>query len=182
MGMASALETLCGQAYGAKQYHLFGIQLQRAIFALFCVSIPLAMIWANMGNILAALGQDPLISIEAGKYARWMIPSLFAHSILQPLVKFLQSQRIVFPMTISSAITLVLHVPICWALVYKVGLGNKGAALANNISNWLNVALLLVYVTFSPACKKTWTSFSREALYDITSFLKLAIPSAAMVW
>jgi len=68
MGMASALETLCGQAYGAKQYHLFGIQLQRAIFALFCVSIPLAMIWANMGNILAALGQDPLISIEAGKY------------------------------------------------------------------------------------------------------------------
>ena len=134
------------------------------------------------GKHSCSLGQDPLISIEAGKYARWMIPSLFAHSILQPLVKFLQSQRIVFSMTISSAITLVLHVPICWALVYKVGLGNKGAALANSISNWLNVALLLVYVTFSPACKKTWTSFSREALYDITSFLKLAIPSAAMVW
>ncbi|KAI4337650.1 hypothetical protein L6164_016036 [Bauhinia variegata] len=28
LGMASALETLCGQAYGAKQYHLLGIYLQ----------------------------------------------------------------------------------------------------------------------------------------------------------
>jgi len=181
MGMAGALETLCGQAYGAKQYHLLGIQLQRAIFALFCVSIPIAVIWAYMGHILAALGQDPLISYEAGQFARWMIPSLFASVVLQPLVKFLQSQGVVFPMMLSSSITLCFHVPICWALVFKVGLGNKGAALANSISNWLNVALLLLYVTFSPACKKTWTSFSREALYDITSFLKLAIPSAVML-
>jgi len=181
MGMGSALETLCGQAYGAKQYHVLGIQMQRAIFALFCVSIPLAVIWAYMGHILAALGQDPLISFEAGEFARWMIPSLFAYAALQPLVKFLQSQGIVFPMMLSSAITLFLHVPICWVLVFKVGLGNKGAALANSISNWLNVALLSLYVTFSPACKKTWTSFSREALYDINSFLKLAVPSAVMV-
>lgn len=28
--MASALETLCGQAYGAKQYHMLGIYLQRS--------------------------------------------------------------------------------------------------------------------------------------------------------
>jgi MATE family multidrug resistance protein len=181
MGMASALETLCGQAYGAKQYHLLGIQLQRAIVALFCVSIPLAVIWAYMGHILTALGQDPLISFEAGKFARWMIPSLFASAALQPLVKFLQSQGIVFPMMLSSAITLCFHVPICWVLVFKVGLGNKGAALANSISSWLNVALLSLYVTFSPACKKTWTSFSREALSDIYNFLKLAIPSAVML-
>eukprot|EP00253_Pinus_taeda_P010400 PITA_10400 len=181
MGMASALETLCGQAYGAKQYHLLGIQLQRAIFALFCVSIPLAVIWAYMGQILVVLGQDPLISFEAGKYARWMIPSLFAYAALQPLVKFLQSQGIVLPMMTSSAITLCFHVPICYLLVFKVGLGNKGAALANSISNWLNVGLLSLYVTFSPACKKTWTSFSREALSDISNFLKLAIPSAVML-
>ncbi|KAJ8553936.1 hypothetical protein K7X08_024614 [Anisodus acutangulus] len=29
LGMGSALETLCGQAYGAKQYHMFGIHMQR---------------------------------------------------------------------------------------------------------------------------------------------------------
>jgi hypothetical protein len=35
-----------------------------------------------------------------------------------------------------------------------------------------DVAFLSLYVTFSLACKKTWTSFSRETLYDINIFLK----------
>ncbi|GLJ11092.1 hypothetical protein SUGI_0142700 [Cryptomeria japonica] len=181
MGMGCALETLCGQAYGAKQYHLLGIQVQRAIFALFCVSIPVAVVWAYMGNILIAFGQDPSISIEAGKFARWMIPSLFAYAVLQPLVKFLQTQSIVFPMMLCSAITLCFHVPICWALVFKTGLGSQGAALASSISNWVNVALLILYIEISPACKRTWTSFTREALHDIRHFLKLAVPSSLMI-
>ncbi|GLJ11093.1 hypothetical protein SUGI_0142840 [Cryptomeria japonica] len=180
-GMASALETLCGQAYGAKQYRLLGIHLQRAIFVLFCVSIPVAVVWAYMGNILTACGQDPLISFEAGEFARWMIPSLFAYSALLPLTRYLQTQSIVFPLMLCSAITLCFHVPICWALVYKSGLGNKGAALANSISNWVNVALVLLYIKISPACKRTWTSFTREALHGIIDFLKLAIPSSLMI-
>ncbi|XP_057868199.1 protein DETOXIFICATION 16 [Cryptomeria japonica] len=181
IGMGSALETQCGQAYGAKEYHLLEIYVQRAIFALFCVSIPLAVVWAYMGNILIAFGQDPLISFEAGKFARWLIPSLFAFAVLQPLVKFLQSQSIVFPMMLCSAITLCFHVPMCWVLVFKTGLGSKGAALATSISYWVNVALLLLYIYISPLCKKTWTSFTRKALYDITDFLKLAIPSSLMI-
>ncbi|GLJ11086.1 hypothetical protein SUGI_0142580 [Cryptomeria japonica] len=181
MGMGSTLETLCGQAYGAKQYHQLGIHVQRALFALFCVSLPLAVLWAYMGNILIAFGQDPLISSEAGKYARWMIPSLFGYAALQPLVRFLQSQSIVFPMMLCSAITLCFHVPMCWLLVFKSGLGNKGAALANSISYWVNVILLLLYIKISPACKRTWTSFTWEALHDIKHFLKLAIPSAFMI-
>ena len=28
LGMSSATETLCGQAFGAKQYHMMGIYLQ----------------------------------------------------------------------------------------------------------------------------------------------------------
>ncbi|GLJ11085.1 hypothetical protein SUGI_0142560 [Cryptomeria japonica] len=131
-GMGSTLETLCGQAYGAKQYHQLGIHVQRAFFALSCVSLPLAVLWAYMENILIAFGQDPLISSEAGKYARWMI---------------------------------------------------HGAALANSISFWVNVTLLLLYIKISPACKRTWTwtSFTWEALHDIKHFLNLAIPSAFMI-
>uniref|UniRef100_A0A0D6QR75 Protein DETOXIFICATION n=1 Tax=Araucaria cunninghamii TaxID=56994 RepID=A0A0D6QR75_ARACU len=181
MGMASALETLCGQSYGAKQYHMLGIHTQRAIVALLCVSIPLAVVWAYMGQILTAIGQDPSIAFEAGKFARWMIPSLFAYAVLQPLVKFLQTQSIVFPMMFGSAIALCFHVPICWALVFKTGLGNKGAALADSISNWVNVALLALYIKLSPSCKKTWTSFTKESLHDIKHFLQLAVPSAVMI-
>ena len=121
MGMASASKTLCGQGYGAKQYYLLGIQLQRVVVSLFCVSIPLVVIWAYMGHILTTHGQDPLISFEAGKFARWMIPRLFAYVALQSLMKFLQSRCIVFPMMLRSTINMCLHVPIYWVLVLKVG-------------------------------------------------------------
>ncbi|KAH6822241.1 MATE efflux family protein [Perilla frutescens var. hirtella] len=181
MGMASALDTLCGQAYGAKQYHMLGIHMQRAMFVLLLVCIPLAFIWANTGSILKALGQDPDISREAGTYARFMIPSIFGYGILQCQVRFLQTQNIVFPMMITSATTTLLHLFLCWILVFKSELGSRGAAVANFISYWINVALLSLYIKFSSSCSKTWTGFSREALHNIPNFLKLGIPSAVMV-
>ncbi|KAJ4973054.1 hypothetical protein NE237_006228 [Protea cynaroides] len=181
LGMGSALDTFCGQSYGAKQYHMLGIHMQRAMFVILLVCIPLAFIWANMGRILLAIGQDPEISAEAGVYARATIPSLFGYGLLQCLVKFLQTQNIVFPMIISSGIAALLHIIICWILVFKTGLGIKGAALANSISYWNNVIFLALYVMFSPACKKTWTGFSKEAFNGLLNFIKLAVPSAIMV-
>ncbi|KAL5748830.1 hypothetical protein ACOSP7_025874 [Xanthoceras sorbifolium] len=180
-GMASALDTLCGQSYGAKQYHMMGIHMQRAMFVLLLVSIPLAFIWANTKSLLILAHQDPLISEEAGLYAQFMIPSLFAYGLLQCLVRFLQTQSIVFPMMLSSGITTLLHFLVCWLLVFKSGLGSRGAALANAISYWINVLLLVVYVKFSPSCRKSWTGFSVEALHNIVNFFRLAIPSAVMV-
>ncbi|GJR65318.1 multi antimicrobial extrusion protein [Tanacetum coccineum] len=66
VGMGSALDTFCGQSFGAKQYHLLGIHMQRAMIVMSLVSIPLAFIWYNAGNLLVFLGQDPEISAEAG--------------------------------------------------------------------------------------------------------------------
>ncbi|KAJ7975180.1 Protein DETOXIFICATION [Quillaja saponaria] len=181
LGMASALDTLCGQAYGAKQHRTLGIHMQRAMFVILIVSIPLAIIWANTGRLLIALGQDPEISAEAGQYARFMIPSLFAYGLLQCLNRFLQTQNIVFPMVLCSGVTALVHIFICWILVLKSGLGTRGAALANNISYWLNVLLMALYVKFSSSCANTGTGFSKEALQNILTFLRLAVPSAVMV-
>ncbi|KAI3817238.1 hypothetical protein L1987_11027 [Smallanthus sonchifolius] len=181
LGMGSALETLCGQAYGAKQYHMLGIQMQRAMITLTALSIPLAIIWFYTTTIFIALGQDQEISTGAGTFIRWMIPSLFAYGVLQCLNRFLQTQNIVIPMMISSGVTALLHIFLCWLLVFKLGLEIKGAALANTISNWMNVILLGVYVKLSPACKHTWTGFSKEAMNDLLGFFKLAVPSAVMI-
>ncbi|PWA37017.1 multi antimicrobial extrusion protein [Artemisia annua] len=181
IGMGSALDTFCGQSYGAKEYHLLGIHMQRAMIVLLSTCIPLAFIWANAATLLVFLGQDPEISAEAGLYAKFMIPSLFGNALLQCHVRFLQSQNNVVPMMLSTGITTLLHILVCWIMVFKSGLGSRGAALANALSCWLNVSLLALYVRFAPACKKTWTGFSKEALLNIPTFLKLAVPSAVMV-
>ncbi|KAK3145011.1 hypothetical protein QOZ80_4AG0321340 [Eleusine coracana subsp. coracana] len=180
-GMASSLDTLCGQAFGAKQYYLLGIYKQRAIFVLTLVSIVVAIVWFYTGQILLLFGQDPEISAGAGSYIRWMIPALFVYGPLQCHVRFLQTQNIVLPVMLSSGVTALNHVFVCWLLVYKLGLGNKGAAVANAISYLTNVSILAIYVWLSPACKNTWRGLSKEAFREITNFLRLGVPSALMV-
>jgi MATE family multidrug resistance protein len=182
MGFASSLETLCGQAYGAKQYEMLGIYLQRGLFVLHITAIPFAFVYGYMGQILVCLGQTRTISYEAGKFARWMIPALFAQASAQPLIRFLQAQSLVYPMMATSVLSVVCHVPLCWSLVYETALGFEGAAISMSICNWINAILLYLYVGFSPSCRRTRASLSWEALHGTRSFLHLALPSTAMVW
>ncbi|XP_058088091.1 protein DETOXIFICATION 14-like isoform X2 [Magnolia sinica] len=181
MGMASALETLCGQAYGAQQYQKLGIHTQRAVFALLLVALPLSLLWVFMGKILIFIGQDPLISYEAGKYAMWMIPALYAYAVLHSLIRFLQSQSLILPMLLTTLAILCFHIPLSWVLVFKSGLGSVGAALAISISYWLNVIILGLYVKYSPSCKKTRAPLSKELFRGLDEFFRLAIPSAVMI-
>lgn len=180
--MACALDTLLGQSYGAKQYHMMGIHTQRAMFVLLMFTVPLGLVVANAGSILIAFGQNADIAVEAGQYAIFMVPYLFAYSIFACQLRFLQTQNIVLPMMLITAFTTLFHVFTCWVMVYESGLGNRGAALANSISYWINVMLLALYVKLSPSCTQTWTGFSKEAFRNTGTFLRLAIPSASMIW
>ncbi|KAG8086359.1 hypothetical protein GUJ93_ZPchr0010g10457 [Zizania palustris] len=181
VGMASGLETLSGQAYGAKQYDKLGVQTYRAIVTLTVVSIPISLLWVFIGKILTLIGQDPLISHEAGRYIVWLIPGLFAYAVCQPLTKFLQSQSLIFPMLWSSIATLLLHIPLSWLLVFKTSLGFTGAALAISISYWLNTFMLAAYIRFSGSCKATCSPPTMEAFRGVVLFLRLALPSALML-
>ncbi|CAN4121735.1 unnamed protein product [Withania somnifera] len=181
MGMASALETLCGQAFGAKQYHRLGTQTYTAIFSLFIVCIPLAVLWIYVGKLLTFVGQDPQISYEAGKFIKWLIPALFAYANLQPLVRYFLMQSMIVPMLVSSCITICFHIPLSWVLVFYSGLGNIGAAVAIGTSFWLNVIILASYMRFYPACAKTRAPVSWEIINGIREFFQFAIPSAIMI-
>ncbi|XWS50787.1 hypothetical protein CRYUN_Cryun12cG0118600 [Craigia yunnanensis] len=174
-GMATALETLCGQNFGAKQYHMLGIHTQRAMLVVSIGSLFLAIICANAKPILNFMHQDPTVSEKAGEFAYFMIPSIFAFGLLQCLVKFLQTQNNVIPMVVSSGIVTLFHAFSCWILVFKSGLGSNGAALANSVSYWINLIFLALYVHFSSSCAKTWTGFSKEAMSNIFSFVKVSI-------
>lgn len=180
--MSSALETLCGQAYGAGQYKKLGTYTCGAIICLFLVCIPVSVLWIFADKLLILTGQDPLIATEAGKYAIWLIPTLFPYAILQSLVRFLQTQSLILPMLLSSVAALCFQVPLCWVFVFKLNFGNVGAALSITVSCWLNAIFLVLYVKYSPTCKKTWVPLSTDVFKTIGEFFRFAIPSAVMVW
>ncbi|XP_074295591.1 protein DETOXIFICATION 12-like [Silene latifolia] len=180
-GMSSALETLSGQAYGAQQHNKLGTQTYTAILCLLLTCIPISMIWINMDKILVLMGQEPSIAHEAGRFCTLLVPSLFACAVLQPLVRFFQVQSLVMPMVITSFATMCLHIPLCWALVFKSGLYNVGAALAMNMSFWVNVVFLALYMKFSSSCAETRSPLSMDIFHGIGEFFGYAIPSATMV-
>lgn len=181
-GLVGGLETLCGQAYGAQEYQKLGFYTQSAIISLNLVSFLISISWIFMDKFLVLIGQEPQISQEARKYSVWLIPALFGCSILKPIVRFLQTQSLTLPMLYSSFLVLCFHVPLCWILVYKLEMGIVGAAVAFDLSTWLNVLLLGFYVMFSSACEKTRPRLSTHSFLGIREFSKLAVPSAVMVW
>ncbi|XP_050374159.1 protein DETOXIFICATION 12-like [Argentina anserina] len=181
IGMASGLETICGQAYGAKQYQKLGLQTYTAIFSLNLVCVPLSVLWIYMENLLILMGQDPLISREAGKFTIWLIPALFAYATLQPLIRYFQTQSLITPVLLSSCATLLFHIPLCWVLVFKSGLDNVGGALAISISYWLNVIILVLYMKFSSACSQTRAPITVEVFLGMKEYFYYAIPSTVMI-
>ncbi|KAG8632872.1 hypothetical protein MANES_18G062732v8 [Manihot esculenta] len=81
LGMASALETLCGQAYGAKQYQMLGIYLQRSWIVLFLWSILLLPMFLFATPILKLIGQPAEVAEQTGLVAIWLKAGIVATAI-----------------------------------------------------------------------------------------------------
>lgn len=181
-GLVGALETLCGQAYGAKQYSKLGTFTYSAIASNVPICVLISILWIYMDKLLISIGQDHDISKVAGSYAVWLIPGLFAQAVQQPVTRFLQTQGLVLPLLYCALSTLLFHIPVCWILVYTFGLGSNGAALGISLSYWFNVLSLACYVRFSSSCEKTRAFVSDDFVSGVKQFFQYGIPSAAMTW
>ncbi|GMI85358.1 DETOXIFICATION 18 [Hibiscus trionum] len=180
VGLSGALETLCGQGFGAGMYNMLGIYLQASCMISFFFSIIISILWFFTEPILVLLHQDPEISRTAAVYMKYMIPGLFAFGFLQNILRFLQTQSIVTPLVLFSVIPLGIHFGIVYSLVNKTSLGFKGAPMAASISIWISLLLLAMYVVFGNKFKNTWQGLSSQSFHYIIRSLKLALPSAAM--
>ncbi|KAK1258551.1 Protein TRANSPARENT TESTA 12 [Acorus gramineus] len=180
LGMGSALETLCGQAYGAGQLDMLGIYIQRSWVILNSTALILSFLYIFAAPILCIIGQDHDIAAAAGKLSLWMIPQLFAYAMNFPIAKFLQAQSKMMVMAGISAVALVLHSFFSWLFMLKLRWGLAGAAVALNASWWVIVVAQLVYI-FGGSCGRAWSGFSFEAFRNLWGFIKLSIASAVML-
>ncbi|KAJ7953560.1 Protein DETOXIFICATION [Quillaja saponaria] len=180
VGMGSALETLCGQAFGAGQIDMLGIYMQRSWVILNSTAVILCFLYIYAVQILKFIGQTTEISETAGVFAVWMIPQLFAYAMIFPMAKFLQAQSKMMVMAGIAAVALVLHTFFSWMFMLKLGWGMVGAAVVLNSSWWFIVVAQLVYI-FSGTCGRAWTGFSWKAFQDLWGFVRLSVASAVML-
>lgn len=180
-GLSGALETLCGQGFGAKLYRCLGIHLQSSCIISFSFSIFISLLWFYTEPVLKLLQQDPDVSKTAARYVKFLVPGIFAYGFLQNSVRFIQAQSDVMFLAVLSAIPLVLHLGVAYAFVNWTSLGLEGAALAASISLWVAFLAVAIHVFMSQKYELTWGGFSVESFNYIFVNLKLALPSAAMV-
>lgn len=179
--MGSALETLCGQAFGAGQLDMLGIYMQRSWVILNTTSVLLSFLYIFAQPLLKLIGQTDEISKAAGTFALWMIPQIFAYSMNFPIAKFLQAQSKMMVMALISLVALILHTFFCWLLIVKLGWGLVGAAVMLNASWWFIVVVQLIYI-FSGTCGRAWSGFSLKAFQNLWGFVRLSLASAVMLW
>ncbi|CAF2136415.1 hypothetical protein BRARA_B00727 [Brassica rapa] len=179
-GMSSATETLCGQAYGAQQYHMMGIYLQRSwIVDTFTATLFVPFI-VFAGPILRLLGQNIEITKTVDEIYLWVIPYLYSLVFTMTMQMYLQAQMKNAIIGVLSTIALVLDIVATWWFVRVMGMGIHGALLGLNLSSWSVVIAEFVYV-FGGWCPHTWTGFSTAAFVDLIPMLKLSISSGFMI-
>ena len=180
--MASAVQTVCGQAYGARQYSSMGIICQRAMVLHLAAAVFLTFLYWYSGPILKTMGQSVAIAHEGQIFARGMIPQIYAFALACPMQRFLQAQNIVNPLAYMSLGVFLLHTLLTLLVTNVLDFGLLGAALILSFSWWLLVAVNGMYILMSPNCKETWTGFSTRAFRGIWPYFKLTVASAVMLW
>ncbi|XWS41630.1 hypothetical protein CRYUN_Cryun17cG0098700 [Craigia yunnanensis] len=180
LGMASALETVCGQAFGAKKYYMLGVYLQRSWIVLFLCCILLLPLYLFASPFLKLFGQPKDVAELTGIVSMWMIPLHFSFAFQFPLQRFLQSQLKNMVIAWVSLVALLVHVFVSWLFVYRLQLGVVGTAITLNFSWWILVFGLFAYTIYG-GCPLTWTGFSIEAFSGLWEFIKLSAASGVML-
>lgn len=179
--MASALETLCGQAFGAGQHHMLGIYLQRSWIVLLISTFFLLPVFIFTTPILRLLGQDPDIAAVSGSISYWLIPVLFSFIFSFTFQMYLQAQSKNIVIAYFAAFSLSIHALLSWFLSMKLQLGLTGVMISMVLAYWIPVWGQMFFV-FGGGCPNTWKGFSTSAFSDLLPVVKLSLSSGAMLW
>lgn len=163
-GFNAGLSALSSQAFGAKNFHLLGEYALLTAFLLTVACVPMAVLWWNLGELLAAMGVAPIIADYARVYCRFAILWLWPRSMFQVLSTFYQAQEIVIPTTITNVIMVALNFVLATGLTHgafglpKLGFIGcpLGTALAMVVRLMGYVSYMNVYRKLHRRCAWRW--------------------------
>ncbi|EMC91591.1 hypothetical protein BAUCODRAFT_79694 [Baudoinia panamericana UAMH 10762] len=179
-GLATSLDTLCAQAYGSGKKTLVGLQLQRMVWFLWTITIPIALIWLAGTQILLAILPEPEIAILAGRYLKVLIIGAPGYACFESAKRYVQAQgrfdATMYVLLIAAPLNIFMH----WLFVWKFEWGFIGCPIAVTITEVLMPLLLLAYVRFVGGME-CWDGFTWTAFQNWGPMVRLALPGLVMV-
>lgn len=126
-GLASAMDTLISQSFGAGEYKKCSIHLARGLIILFIASIPCCFFMYLSGPLLIIFGVNPEIAENTHNATISLIPFIFIYIPQLLLEKFMLGQRIAQPQMIIQIINICLQPCFCWLFIFHFDFKYQGA-------------------------------------------------------
>ncbi|KAL4734268.1 hypothetical protein BDV11DRAFT_209530 [Aspergillus similis] len=148
LGGTTALDTLASSAFtgGSSQQDL-GVLVQRALFVLGLLYLPVRLLWIKYEPVLRPLGQEPALSREPAKFLSLLIPGGIGYILFEIMKKYLQAQGMwkcpIYRLYIrpSHCVPSPLNAGLNYIFCIVLQLGLWGAPLATGLSYWATIPL-----------------------------------------
>ncbi|KAE9047710.1 hypothetical protein PR003_g331 [Phytophthora rubi] len=154
-GFNGGMNSLCSQAFGAKNFHLVGEYTLLTGLLVTGACVPMALLWWNIDTLLLTAGVADRVASLAGQYGRLSLLWLWPRSMFQVLASFYLAQNIVLPTAVFDVLMVLFNGFFAVGFTYgRFGLpelGFVGCPLGTAVA----VALRLVsYVTYMNLYRK----------------------------
>mmetsp|Transcript_17876 Transcript_17876/g.20646 ORF Transcript_17876/g.20646 Transcript_17876/m.20646 type:complete len:519 (-) Transcript_17876:709-2265(-) len=190
IGYCTAVDTFLSQSYGAGELKTFSLWTGMSLMIVLATTIPISGAVALCAPIMKLFGQDHALSEAAGLFCYCLIPGLFPYFIFKVLIKYLQTQDILYPGVFIGIFANLFNVLANWLLIFKWGYGLIGAPWATTLTRLIELTLIVMYMYMkrSTTLVNTWPCFSTKNFQrqQLLTFGKLAIAGmfsiAAEAW
>ena len=164
-GLATSLDTLCAQAYGSGKRHLVGLQLQRMVYFLWVLTIPIGIIWFFAESILELIVPEKESAQFAGLYLRVLLAGAPGYAAFESGKRFVQAQGLFSATTYVLLVAAPLNAFMNWLFVWHFNWGFIGAPIAVALTDNLLPLFLFLYVRFVDG-RQCWNGFTTKAFHN----------------
>lgn len=180
-GIATSLDTLCAQSFGAGQPHLLGLHLQRCMLLLLVCLLPMSVIWLSSEQIFLALSQPAEIARLSSLYLKLLLIGSPGYVGFEALKRFTAAQGNFAVSSYSLFLAAPVNAILNYVLVWHpdLGLGFAGAPIAMSVSYWLMFIQMILYVRYGKS-RHSWHGFTSQAFQNWGPMLALAVPGCLM--
>jgi len=181
-GLASALDTLCSQSYGAGEKKQLGLYLQRGIAIGSVTSVMIALCWWWGADILKLCGIEPEVLESTNIFLRIAVIGLFPAMVSEKIKRYMQAQSRLAPVLWTAFGCAILTAGLGYFLIEVASFGVYGAGLCYAIIAWLQLLSLVGVIVYFKIHEETWIPWSKDALNGWSDYLALGLPGMLHVF
>jgi MATE family multidrug resistance protein len=179
----TAVAPLAARAIGGRNHRIGGEIAAAGLVLAAALAVPIIGLLSVLDRLLAAIGYDPALATEIGRYLdaiRWGVPGFLAFGVLRALLAAAARARVVMLVLIAAVPG---NAALNWVLVFGhlglPGLGIAGSGWSTAITQSLMSLALAAVLLIAP--RRTPMRLGRRPLRHIRDILALGLPIGGII-